>query len=125
MKRIILGAVAALALSVGAAHAEDLFAVAYGNSVTSTGPDGKTVTIYVNADKTWEQHLGDGKVIKGTYNWKDASTACFTVTDPVPKDASKATNCDHIEGGHKVGDTWTQKDDNGNVYTMAIKAGRS
>jgi hypothetical protein len=122
MKRILLGAVAAVAVATGA-HA-DPFAVAYGNTVSQT-INGKTTTIYVNADKTWEQHA-DGKVVKGTYSWKDDKTACFTVTDPAPADPSKATNCNTIEGDHKVGDTWTEQlPNNGGTITMAITAGRS
>jgi hypothetical protein len=122
MKRILLAA-AALALSVGAAQA-DPFATAYGNTVTNTGPDGKKTVIYVNADKTWEQHRSDGTVMKGTYTWQDDTHACFTLVDPAPKDPSKATNCDEIKGDHKVGDTWTETDPQGQTYTMSITAGR-
>jgi hypothetical protein len=86
--------------------------------------NGKTTIIYVNADKTWEQHA-DGKVVKGTYSWKDDKTACFTVTDPAPADPSKATNCNAIEGDHKVGDTWTEQlPNNAGTINMAITAGR-
>jgi len=123
MTRIALG-LAAILLSTAAAQAGDLFAVAYGNTVTQTGPDGSKTVIYVNADKTWEQHRGD-KVVKGTYSWKDDSHACFTVTDPAPADPSKATNCNEIKGDHKVGDTWTETMEDGKTQiTMAITAGR-
>jgi len=123
MKRIALG-LAAVLLSTAAAQADDLFAVAYGNTVTQTF-QGKTMTIYVNPDKTWEQHMADGTVMKGTYAWKDATTACFTLVDPAPKDPSKATNCNTIEGNHKVGDSWTeQAPNNGGPITMSITAGR-
>ena len=122
MKRILLAS-AALALSVGAAHA-DPFAAAYGNTVTNTGPDGKKTIIYVNADKTWEQHRADGTVMKGTYTWQDDTHACFTLVDPAPKDSSKATNCNEIKGDHKVGDIWTEQDPKGQTYTMSITAGR-
>ena len=123
MKRIALG-LAAVLLSTAAAQAGDLFAVAYGNTVTQTMPDGSKTIIYVNADKTWEQHMG-GKVIKGTYSWKDDTHACFTETDPAPADPSKATNCNEIKGDHKVGDTWTEQTPDGKTMTMAITAGRS
>jgi len=122
MKRIALGLVAIL-LSTAAANA-DPFAVAYGNTVTQTLPDGSKMTTYINADKTWEQHR-DGKVMKGTYSWKDDAHACFTETDPAPADPSKATNCNEIKGDHKVGDTWTEPMGNGQNITMAITAGRS
>jgi hypothetical protein len=123
MKRIALG-LAAVLLSTAAAQAGDLFAVAYGNTVTQTMPDGSKTIIYVNADKTWEQHMG-GKVMKGTYSWKDDTHACFTETDPAPADPSKATNCNEIKGDHKVGDTWTETMQDGkSQITMAITAGR-
>ena len=123
MKRIALG-LAAVLLSTAAAQAGDLFAVAYGNTVTQTMPDGSKTIIYVNADKTWEQHRGD-KVMKGTYSWKDDTHACFTMTDPAPADPSKATNCNEIKGDHKVGDTWTETMPDGkSQITMAITAGR-
>ena len=122
MKRIALG-LGAVLLSTAAAQADDLFAVAYGNTVTQTF-QGKTMTIYVNPDKTWEQHMADGKVFKGTYGWKDATHACFTVTDPAPKDPSHATNCSEIKGDHKVGDTWSEDAGNGQTITMSITQGR-
>ncbi len=68
MKRIILAAAATVLFST-AALADDPFAVAYGNTVTQTLPDGTKLTIYVNADKTWQQSV-NGKTTKGTYAWK-------------------------------------------------------
>jgi hypothetical protein len=123
MKRIALG-LAAVILSAAAAQA-DPFAVAYGNTVTQTLPDGSRTMIYVNADKTWERHAADGKVYKGTYTWQDDTHACFTLTDPKPTDAKGATNCNEIKGDHKVGDTWTEPmgDGKSNI-TMSITAGR-
>ena len=121
MKRIALG-LAAVLLSTAAANA-DPFAVAYGNTVTQTMPDGGKTIIYVNADKTWERHMGD-KVVKGTYAWKDDTHVCFTVSDPAPADPSKASNCSEIKGDHKVGDTWTEPMGSGQNITMSISAGR-
>ncbi len=122
MKRIALG-LAAVLLSTAAAQAGDPFAVAYGNTVTQTLPDGSKIVIYVNADKTWERHMGV-KVVKGTYTWQDDSHVCFTTTDPAPADPSKASNCSEIKGDHKVGDTWTEPMGSGQNITMSITAGR-
>jgi hypothetical protein len=123
MKRIALG-LAAVLLSTAAVQAEDLFAVGYGNTVTQVY-NGKTTTIYVNPDKTWEQH-SDGKTVKGTYAWKDDHNVCFTVTDPAPADPSKATMCNSIEGGHNVGDSWTETlPNNQGTISMSITAGRN
>lgn len=129
MQTSIRTATLAAALLIGAtagAQAADLLAPAYGNTVVHTMSDGSKIMIYVNPDHTWEQRMPDGKVMKGTYAWKDDHTACFTVTDPAPKDPSRATNCNTIEGNHKVGDTWTEElPDNKGTVTMAIKAGRA
>ena len=123
MKRIILAA-AATVLMTTAALADDPFAVAYGNTVTQTLPDGTKLTIYVNADKTWQQTV-NGKTASGTYAWQDVSHVCFTVTDPAPADPSKATFCNEVKGDHKVGDTWTETTPDGKTQiTMAITAGR-
>ena len=120
--RAHLMAAAAVVLSIGAAHA-DPFESAYGNTVTTTLPDGSKQVAYVNRDGTWEQHEADGMVIKGTFVWKGERTACFTIVDPTPKDASKATHCHDIAGDHKLGETWSETD-NGQTFTMAITAGR-
>jgi hypothetical protein len=122
MKRIVLG-LAAVLLTTAAANA-DPFAVAYGNTVTQTMPDGSKTIMYINADKTWEQHRG-GAVMKGTYSWKDDTHACFTETDPAPADPSKATSCSEIKGEHKVGETWAETMPDGKTSIgMAITAGR-
>ena len=122
MKRVILGAALA-ALMATAAYA-DQFAGIYGNTVTVTHPDGSVTTAYVNPDKTWEQHSADGKTMRGTYEWKDDTHVCFTVTDPKPE---KPEECkpQEITGNHKAGDTWVDTDDKGNKTTIAITAGRS
>jgi hypothetical protein len=122
MKSIALG-FAAVLLSVAAAQA-DPFASAYGNTVTQTMPNGGKVVIYLNADKTWERHNADGKVLKGTFAWKDDTHACFTTTDPAPQDPARATGCSEIKESHKVGETWTEQLGNGQVITMSLTAGR-
>jgi hypothetical protein len=122
MKSFLLAAAAAILLST-AAHA-DPFATAYGNTVTQTGPDGSKVVMYVNADGTWERHTADGKIMKGTFAWKDDHTACFTLTDPAPPAGQPASGCNEIKGTHAVGDSWTDTDPKGNVYTMTLTAGR-
>lgn len=102
MKRILLGA-AVLALSAGAAFADNL-AGYYGNTVVITGPDGKVTKSKVNADKTYSSVLPDGTTTKGTWAWKDDKTACFTQTEPAPA-AGQAPACFNIDP-HKVGDSW-------------------
>jgi len=122
MMRTIFAAAAVLAIA-GAAHA-DPFAAAYGNTVTQVWPDGNEVIVYVNADHTWEQHTAHG-VVKGTYAWKDDTHACFTVTEPVPQNASQATSCNAFrDEHHAVGDTWTETLKDGRTLTISITKGR-
>jgi hypothetical protein len=123
MKHVIYAA-ALLALTATAALA-DQFDGIYGNTVTITRPDGSKSTVYVNADKTWEQRTADGKVYKGTWVWKDDTHACFTQVEPASTKPDDATSCDEITGNHKAGDTWTESDDKGHTTTIAITAGRS
>ena len=123
MKTVLLGAGLA-ALLATAAYA-DQFAGVYGNTVHITPAGGQAATVYVNADKTWEQHTADGKVYKGTWTWKDDTHACFTQVDPAPAKPDEATSCDEITGDHKAGDTWTESDGKGHTTTISITAGRS
>ncbi len=122
MKRLILAA-ATVSMLATAADA-DPFASAYGNTLTTTAPDNTKVVTYVNADGTWERHAADGSILKGTFVWKDAQTACFTVTDPAPKQGDQSTGCRTFTATHAIGDTWTDKDPKGNVYTSTLTAGR-
>jgi len=122
MKSLILGA--ALCACAGlAAHADPLSGL-YGNTATSTGPNGKTTSYYFNADGTFENRFASGRTIKGTFTWKDAQTACFTVTDPPPEKGETATNCRAFPIAHHVGDTWTETDSKGVPYRNAVIAGR-
>jgi opacity protein-like surface antigen len=123
MKHILLATAAFFALA-GAAQAADAYASMYGNTVTITGADGAKTTTFVNQDMTWEQHAADGKVVKGTYAWKDAATACFTQTDPAPASPDKATTCLPNQTAHNVGDSWSVPGMDGKPVTVAITAGR-
>jgi len=122
MTRILLAGAAFLALT-GAAFAADPYQSMYGNTLTITGSDGTKVTTYVNQDMTWEQHSPNGMVVKGTYVWKDASTACFTQTDPAPQ-ASAQPLCLPNQTAHNVGETWTVNGMDGKPVSVAITAGR-
>ncbi len=121
MKLILL--IAAAAIGVATAAGADPLAATYGNTVTQTLPDGTKAIVYINADKTWEQHVTD-EVVKGTYAWKDDTHVCFTVTDPAPQDPSTATSCIEIKGERNVGDSWTEAIGDGKAITISITAGR-
>jgi hypothetical protein len=96
---------------------------AYGNTVTSTGPEG-TYVYYFNRDHSFQIRNPNGQLIKGTFVWKDAHTACFNVTDPPPAKGETGVNCRPFPASHHVGDTWVEKDSKGTPYTNRIIAGR-
>src|ERR1700678_1641097 len=100
MTRVLLAGAAFFALT-SMAQAADPYQGMYGNPVTITGSDGMKVISFVNQDMTWEQHGPNGMVVKGTYAWKDATTACFTQTDPAPQ-AGAPPLCLQNQGMHNV-----------------------
>lgn len=121
MKRILLAGVA-LAFSSLAVHADPMAGM-YGNTLKMTMSDGKSSTVYINQDMSWEQHMADGTALKGTWAWKDPTTACFTQTVPAPK-AGMAPYCTMINP-HNAGDTWDEKDSQGKVVmSYSLGAGR-
>ena len=122
MRRILLTGAVFFALT-GAALADDPYQAMYGNTVTITGSDGTKVTTFVNQDMTWEQHGPNGMVVKGTYAWKDATTACFTQTDPAPKGNAQPL-CLQNQTAHNVGDTWSVSGMDGKPVTVTLSAGR-
>jgi hypothetical protein len=81
-------------------------------------------TVFINQDMSWENHLGNGTVLKGTYAWKDAQTACFTQATPPPKTPDQATTCFNAQATHNVGDSWTMNGPDGKTSTLSITAGR-
>ena len=123
MKEVFALATVVLIGFGGTAQAADPYAADYGNTLAVTGADGTKSTAYLNQDMTWEQHLANGPVIKGTYAWKDATTACFTQTDPAPK-ADQAPICLSGQTAHAVGDTWSVTSSDGKTSTMTLTAGR-
>lgn len=123
MKRVLISAMAFF-VAGGTAMAGDLYANLYGNTVTITGPDGSKVMAYVNQDMTWENRMAGGANVKGTYSWKDATTACFTRVDPAPKSTEQATVCLPNQTAHNVGDSWTTNDSDGKPATITLTAGR-
>ena len=113
-----------LAAIAGAASA-DPFEGLYGNTATSTSPDGKIIAYYFNKDGTFSAKFPSGGTIAGTYVWNDTTTACFTVTKPAPKPGENSSNCKPFLVAHHVGDVWQEKDSDGVTWTNRIVAGRS
>jgi len=121
MKNAISLMLAAMLVS-SAASANPLEGL-YGNTATSTSPDGKTYSFYFNQDGTYKMRTPGGHIVTGFITWKDAQTACFTVTDPPPKPGDTG-NCRPFPVAHHVGDVWVEKDSEGVPYTNTVIAGR-
>ncbi len=126
MKKILAAAIAAGALLSTVAYA-DPFDGAYGNTVTQTMADGSKIVVYVNADGTWQRTMG-ASTAKGTYTWRNSTTACFVQTDPAPtadQQKQMGDGCQDFSGPtHVAGDTWTEAGPGGQKITVAITAGR-
>jgi YD repeat-containing protein len=100
MRSILI--VAALALSVTAAHAGDVMASRYGNTTITTDASGVQTKLYYNADGTFTGKQG---TFGFTGTWKlDGNTICLTF-NPAPPGAPNPT-CTPVSA-HKVGDTWS------------------
>lgn len=123
MMRMLLAAAAFAVSAAIAVAAADPYAGYYGNTVSITGPSGKTDKAYVNPDKTWERKNADGSTMKGTYEVNaDGKSACFTQTEPPPAADAKPV-CFPVDA-RQAGDKWETKDDKGNVTKWEITAGR-
>jgi hypothetical protein len=114
-----------LALTTAVAFAGDQFAGMYGNTLVVKDQDGTTTRVFINADKTWEQRMADGKIARGTYSWTDETHFCIVVVEPPAKPGEQAhKECHEISGDRKVGDTWTMTGTDGKPTQLTIVAGR-
>ncbi len=102
----------------------DPFEGLYGNTVTSVAPDGRVYVYYFNKDGSFESHYPAGREIRGTFVWRDAHTACFTILVPPPAKGESGINCRPFPATHHIGDTWTEKDADGILFTNTVISGR-
>lgn len=116
MKKIFAAALAGAALFAGVAMA-DTISNAFGNTLTTTGPDGVTVRWMFNADNTYTMALPNGTTTAGTWA-QTATDLCVT-----PSDGS-GQQCAAVVQGKGVGDTWTLQNAAGQTVTVSIVAGR-
>ncbi|MGV8996737.1 MAG: hypothetical protein ACOH12_07320 [Parvibaculaceae bacterium] len=104
----------------GSAFAASMNENLIGNTVVITSASGVTKAM-VNADKTYETHLADGKVIKGTWA-EDGANTCYTQVDPAPA-ATMKPYCVANEA-RKVGDKWEAKGPDGSVVKFELVKGQ-
>lgn len=102
--RILLGAVAALALSATAALAgDDVMASRFGNTTITTDASGQSSKIYYEADHSFtgvqgEQQLAGSWEVKG-------SQVCLTFSSDAPPGYPNPI-CTPV-ANHAVGETWS------------------
>lgn len=126
MRKFVLAAAAAVALSGLAFAAEDPMAGTYGNKVVTTNAKGEATTFWFKADKSFKLKTAAGQEGTGKWEIKDGK---FCITSDLPATAPAGTpapapQCsEYIGGGKKAGDTWKQKDATGAEISVAIVAG--
>ncbi|CAN1555200.1 hypothetical protein MCEMIH16_02356 [Caulobacteraceae bacterium] len=115
--RILLGAVAALALSATAvlAAGEDVMASRIGNTTITTDASGMSSRIYYEADHSFTGVQGDLQ-LAGTWAVK-GSQVCLTFTSEAPPGYPNPI-CTPVSA-RNVGDSWTS-----GPFTVQLVAGR-
>ncbi len=101
--RILLGAVAALALSAGAAMAgEEVMASRFGNTTITSDASGASTKIYYEADHSFTGVQGEQQ-LAGTWAMQ-GSNVCLTFTSEPPPGYPNPICAP--ASAHNVGDTW-------------------
>lgn len=113
MNKLVLGAVAAL-IAGGMAYAADVLPVLAGNTMVTKDANGESKTV-INADKTYTSTDAKGVKTMGAVS-EEGGKVCFTP-------AGKAKNCTADFAGHKVGDSFEVKMDDGTKYPVKLVAG--
>ena len=115
MKTFSLSLAFGIALCASPAHA-DMIEAAIGNTVVVTDADGSVALFFFDADNTVVASWPQGEM-QGTWALKDGEV-CLDVGDGEP-------SCEDYPKGKKVGDTWTEVDDeDGSTLTISIEPGR-
>lgn len=115
MKKLAWGLIFSGALFASVANA-DTIEEAIGNTVVVELADGTVERYLFNADRTFSAELGEAEV-SGTWSLKGGEV-CIDVGDGEPI-------CEDYPKGKKVGDSWTEvDDDDGTTLKISIKPGR-
>lgn len=118
MRKLALGLVASV-FAFGAAHAGDLMASRYENTVTITDAAGAVTKIYYNKDGTMKTVLPDGSVGTGKWAVKDGKL-CVTLNEG-PNAGME--NCNPLVD-RKVGEEWEVPLADGSKLKVKLVAGR-
>lgn len=122
MRKFVMAAAAAVALSGAAFASADPMAGTYGNKVVTTNDKGEATTFWFNADKSYKVKTAAGQEGTGKWEIKDGKF-CIMANAPAGQPAPAAQCSEYVGGGKKAGDTWKQKDAAGAEISVAIVAG--
>lgn len=120
MRRIVLSAVAAVALwGAGAAQAQDLSA-AFGNTVISTYPDGGTVRHFFDPNGAYRALWSDGRELTGQWSL-DGDRVCLSRMRPVMLPFGRF--CTALVSAN-IGESWQSRDPLGRRVRNQLVRGR-
>ena len=119
--RRITAAAALLTLMSVNAQAADLgrLAAAFGNTVMTLYPDGRTQKIWLHPDGNWDGIGRDGRALAGRWNLK-ADKVCLRQSKPATLPISY---CTAFPADPQVGVTWTSKDFGGTPIRLTVVRG--
>lgn len=116
MKKIAAILVLSLALSAGAASAQDMMRSAYGNTIVVTAANGAVLRYHFNADGSFDFVTPDNQTVTGAYTVAN-DQICIT-----PQGGQPA--CTQYVGEKNLGDSWTQMASDGSQISVSLVAGR-
>jgi hypothetical protein len=105
--------------SQAAAPTEADLAPAFGNTLLSTYPDGRTARMWLQHDGTYEGQSRRGGLSRGVWHVHDGQV-CFSQRRPVPLPGSFCTPI--VPGG--IGNSWSTRAMTGETIRVSLLAGR-
>lgn len=95
-------------------------AAAFGNTVMTVYPDGRTQKIWLHPDGAWEGIGRDGRSLAGRWTLKGDNKVCLRQTKPPTLPFSYCTN---FPDDPQVGVVWTSKDFGGTPIKLTVLKG--
>jgi hypothetical protein len=121
--RTLIRTVLAAAVSFSALNAQAFelsrVAAAFGNTIMSIYPDGRSQKIWLHPDGLWDGQGRDGKQLSGRWTMK-ADKVCLRQTRPPTLPFSY---CTAFPDDPHVGVTWTSKDFGGTPIRLTVLKG--
>ena len=117
--RLLLLTAACGLLASAAGAAPQGVALAFGNTIKATYPDGRYQRYWLQPDGTWRAIGRRGKASSGKWSQK-GDELCLKQTKPFP---SPVKYCTPFPATTKVGASWPAKDAGGGKITLSLVKG--